>query len=195
MVSEFYERVANRGKYCPIPIAAAIGVVTVVNQIYTYNGVASVATVAKTLTADDLNEWPEAANGEAATIAVGTVTTLGDGEDATITNSGDQNAAIFDFGLPRGDRGYQGIQGDPGGDANHWAIQETPSGTQDGSNQSFTLAHTPTGIVEVMWGAGLGLAYMVDGVDYTHSGTALTLITFAPNAGDGDYLLVRYPYA
>jgi hypothetical protein len=190
MVTEVYERVANRGKYCPIPIAAAVGVTTVVNQIYTYNGVASVATVAKTLTADDLNEWPETANGEAATIAVGTVTTLGEDEPATVTNSGDQNAAIFDFGLPRGERGYQGIQGDPGGEIGVWAIQEVPSGTQDGSNKSFTLAHTPAGVVAVIYN---GLE-MMNGVDYSYLGTALTLVEFAPSAALGDRFFVRYPH-
>ena len=92
-------------------------------------------------------------------------------------------------------RGPQGIQGDPGGDANHWAIQETPTGTMDGSNKSFTVAHTPTGVVELWWGSGLGLVYMVYGVDYTYSGTAVTLITFAPDAAKGEYLKARYPYA
>ncbi|MFA5376557.1 MAG: hypothetical protein WC455_12495, partial [Dehalococcoidia bacterium] len=100
MVSEYYERIANRGKYCPIPIAAAVGVVTVVNQIYTYNGVASVATVAKTLTADDLNEWPEPVQGEAASVNVGTVTQLAASETPTVTNSGTSYEAILDFGLP-----------------------------------------------------------------------------------------------
>lgn len=92
-------------------------------------------------------------------------------------------------------RGPQGVQGDPGGEANHWAIQETPTGTMDGSNKSFTLAHTPTGMVELWWGSGLGLAYMVYGVDYTYSGTAVTLITFAPDAAIGERLKARYPYA
>lgn len=96
---------------------------------------------------------------------------------------------------PAGTNGTNGAPGAPGGDANHWATQETPSGTKDGANKSFTLAHTPTGMVEVFWGSGLGLAYMVYGEDYNYSGTALTLITFAPNAAEGDSLLARYPYA
>lgn len=44
-------------------------------------------------------------DGEAATIEVGTVTTLPAGSDATVDNSGTENAAVFDFGIPRGDPG------------------------------------------------------------------------------------------
>jgi hypothetical protein len=65
----------------------------------------------------------------------------------------------------------------------------------DGSNKSFTVAHTPTGLIEIWWGSGLGAAYMKYGTDYTYSGTAITLITFAPDAAQGEYMLVRYPYA
>lgn len=46
--------------------------------------------------------------GDAATIAVGTVTTLPAGSSATITNQGDENDAILQFGIP------QGIQGEIG---------------------------------------------------------------------------------
>jgi hypothetical protein len=98
-------------------------------------------------------------------------------------------------GLWKNYKGYQGIQGDPGGEANHWATQETPSGTKDGANKSFTLAETPTGVVELWWGSGIGLAYLVYGIDYTNSGQTLTTITFAPNLANGDRFLARYPYA
>lgn len=40
--------------------------------------------------------------GEAATIAVGTVTTLPAGSDATVTNVGTSEAAVFNFGIPKG---------------------------------------------------------------------------------------------
>lgn len=45
------------------------------------------------------------ADGEAATIEIGTVTTLPAGSDATVVNSGTENAAVLDFGLPQGDTG------------------------------------------------------------------------------------------
>lgn len=44
-------------------------------------------------------------DGEAATIEIGTVTTLAAGADATVVNSGTENAAVLDFGLPRGATG------------------------------------------------------------------------------------------
>lgn len=45
------------------------------------------------------------AAGDAATIAVGTVTTVAAGEDATVTNVGTSSAAIFDFEIPQGEDG------------------------------------------------------------------------------------------
>lgn len=45
---------------------------------------------------------PAGADGKAATIAVGTVTTGEPGTDAVVTNSGTDNAAVFDFTIPRG---------------------------------------------------------------------------------------------
>ena len=50
--------------------------------------------------------------GKAATIEVGTVTTLEAGEDATIENTGTENEAVFNFGIPKGDKGDKGDAGD-----------------------------------------------------------------------------------
>lgn len=85
---------------------------------------------------------------------------------------------------------YKGAQGDPGGEGNSWAIQEVPSGTQNGSNKSFTLAQTPAGVVAIYFNG----QQMRNGVDYSYTGTALTLITFAPSASEGDWLAASYPY-
>lgn len=52
--------------------------------------------------------------GSAATIAAGTTTTGAPGSNATVTNRGSPSAAIFDFAIPRGDVGAQGVQGNPG---------------------------------------------------------------------------------
>ncbi len=52
--------------------------------------------------------------GDAATIAIGTVTTLPAGDSATVTNSGNSSAAIFDFGIPAGAAGSDGDDGDDG---------------------------------------------------------------------------------
>ena len=42
------------------------------------------------------------ADGAAATITVGEVTTVASTEEATVTNSGTENAAVFDFSIPKG---------------------------------------------------------------------------------------------
>lgn len=44
-------------------------------------------------------------DGAAATIAVGTTTTLPAGSSATVTNSGSSSAAVFNFGIPKGSDG------------------------------------------------------------------------------------------
>lgn len=49
--------------------------------------------------------------GDAATIRVGTVSTLPAGTPATVTNSGTANAAVFDFAIPQGEKGEQGERG------------------------------------------------------------------------------------
>lgn len=49
-------------------------------------------------------------NGAAATIQIGTVTTLPAGSRATVSNSGTPNAAVLNFGIPRGFPGLDGIQ-------------------------------------------------------------------------------------
>ncbi|MBQ9631430.1 MAG: hypothetical protein IJV04_00730 [Lachnospiraceae bacterium] len=51
-------------------------------------------------------------DGQAATIAVGTVTTGAAGSSASVTNSGTQNAAVFDFVIPKGDNGFGAITDD-----------------------------------------------------------------------------------
>lgn len=49
--------------------------------------------------------------GPGATIAVGTTSTLAEGESATVTNVGTSTAAILDFGIPKGDTGDTGPSG------------------------------------------------------------------------------------
>ena len=45
-------------------------------------------------------------DGQAATITVGTTTTLPAGSSATVTNSGTTSAAVLDFGIPQGPQGF-----------------------------------------------------------------------------------------
>ena len=48
--------------------------------------------------------------GKAATIQVGEVTTGEPGSEAQVTNSGTENAAVFDFVIPRGEAGRPGAE-------------------------------------------------------------------------------------
>ena len=52
--------------------------------------------------------------GQAATITVGSTTTGAPGTQAQVTNTGNQNAAIFNFTIPQGPKGDTGPQGEQG---------------------------------------------------------------------------------
>lgn len=53
-------------------------------------------------------------DGKAATIAVGSVTTVEAGSAASVTNAGTESAAVLDFVIPQGAKGEQGLQGPKG---------------------------------------------------------------------------------
>ncbi len=76
--------------------------------------------------------------GQAATIQVGTVTTGTAGSSASVTNSGTENAAVFNFTIPRGGKGEQGLQGVPGVDG-----AAGPAG-QDGADGEDGGYYTPS---------------------------------------------------
>jgi hypothetical protein len=87
-------------------------------------------------------------------------------------------------------RGPQGIKGDAGTAATNQSV-EAPSGTMNGSNQTFTLAHTPAGNIQLFYG-GLMLREGV-GYDFTISGTTITLLgDIKPVAGEN--LMAVYLY-
>ena len=81
--------------------------------------------------------------GDAATISVGTVTTLSAGQAAVIVNSGTTKDAVFDFSVPAGPQGTQGVQGIQGetGDQGIQGIQ----GIQGETGADSTVAG-PQGI-------------------------------------------------
>ena len=58
----------------------------------------------------------DGAPGQAATIQVGQVTTGEPGTPASVTNVGTENAAVFDFVIPKGADGADGEDGAPGAD-------------------------------------------------------------------------------
>ena len=63
---------------------------------------------------DTGNRGPQGEPGNAATVYVGSTTTLPVGQDATVENVGTQYNAVLNFGIPQGPRGPQGVKGDPG---------------------------------------------------------------------------------
>ena len=81
--------------------------------------------------------------GTAATIAVGTVTTLPPGSSATVANVGTASAAQFNFGIPQGATGAKGEKGDTGlaatvavGTVRQLAPGSTPTVTNAGTSSN-----------------------------------------------------------
>ena len=64
-----------------------------------------------TFTVTNGKDGTDGVDGAAATIAVGTVSTGAAGSSASVINSGTSSAAVFDFTIPRGDKGDTGAQG------------------------------------------------------------------------------------
>lgn len=57
----------------------------------------------------------KAENGDfSASVSIGTVTTGQPGSDASVTNTGTEKDAVFNFSIPQGSQGPQGPQGPPG---------------------------------------------------------------------------------
>lgn len=71
-------------------------------------------------------------SGGGATITVGTVTTLPAGSNATVTNSGTESAAVFNFGIPKGADGSSTTT-----TANPWTISNL--GTYDSVSAQVAL--------------------------------------------------------
>jgi hypothetical protein len=63
-----------------------------------------------------------------------------------------------------------------------FVVRETPSGTINGANATFTLANTPIANTEEIFLNGL-LLEPGAGNDYTISGTTITMLNI-PNTGD-----------
>lgn len=94
--------------------------------------------------------------GAAATINVGTTTTGAAGSSASVTNSGTTSAAVFNFTIPRGDQGIQGVPGTSGAAATVTVGTTTTgapgtnaivtnSGTSSAAILNFTIPRGDTG--------------------------------------------------
>jgi hypothetical protein len=113
---------------------------------YTWDGIAWVdcGEIQSTVPGPQGPAGTDGVDGAAATIAVGTVVTGAEGSAVTITNSGNNTAAVFDFSIPRGDTGAQGIQGVPGQDS----TVAGPAGSDgtDGVTPTITVGTVTTGL-------------------------------------------------
>ena len=75
--------------------------------------------------------------GTAATIAVGSVTGLDAGASPTVVNSGTANAAILDFGIPKGDKGDPGDDGHtPQRGVDYWTAEDVEAVVEDAKTQA-----------------------------------------------------------
>jgi hypothetical protein len=81
-----------------------------------------------------------------------------------------------------------GVVSISGGLTSHFVTREVPSGTINGSNVTFTLAHTPIAGTECIYLNGL-LQNVGGGNDYTISGATITFVA-APETGS--VILVNY---
>lgn len=101
----------------------------------------------------DGKDGKDGADGAAATIAVGTVTTVGPTDPATVTNIGTSSAAVFDFEIPKGQNGTNGV-GVPSGGATGQALVKNSNDDYDTAwgtiSAGVTSVDGKTGAVTVL---------------------------------------------
>jgi hypothetical protein len=83
-------------------------------------------------------------NGSAATVSVGTTTTLSPATSATVTNTGTSNAAVLNFGIPQGIQGPQGAQGPKGDKGADGEVTTGQMNTAIAASSVATLAAAAT---------------------------------------------------
>ncbi|MES1927554.1 collagen-like protein [Salinisphaera sp. T31B1] len=84
------------------------------------------------------------ADGTAATINVGNTSTLAAGSSATVSNTGNSTAAVFDFGIPAGPQGTPGADGANGA---KWFDGSGAPGTVSGASAGDYYLDTDSGDV------------------------------------------------
>lgn len=93
-------------------------------------------------------------DGKAATVKVGTVTTLQPGQPATVNNSGTENAAVLNFGIPQGKAGSGGGSADPNiGKGAYWHTENSTvtelEGIEKLSEITLTAPNRPRYLIKV----------------------------------------------
>lgn len=150
------------------------------------DGVSPIATVTQTedgavisitdrdgTTTAEIHNGEQGPQGEAATIAVGTVTTGAPGTSATVTNSGTSTDAVLNFTIPRGDKGEDGS-----GSGDMLASTYDPNGTvaSAGGIVDYVGTITPE-LVEMSYGesnawAKFIAAYQAHSIVYCRASSA-----------------------
>ena len=125
-------------------------------------------------------------DGAAATIQVGTVTSLPSTATPTVTNSGTTSAATFDFGIPKGEKGDKGDKGDTGA--------QGPAG-QNGSDANVTeenitsaLGYTPANPANYYTKDELATEQLDDLIDELYN----TKVLAASNSAEVDTLFAQW---
>ena len=135
-------------------------------------------------------------DGAAATINVGTTQTLSPGEDATVANAGTTSAAVFNFGIPKGEKGDTGLTGGNGNDgaAATITVGSTTTGaagtnavvSNSGSTSAAIFDFTiPQGVQGETGPQGN------DGTSISLSGTVATVADLPTNAPAGEMYIVE----
>ena len=144
---------------------------------------------------------PQGLPGQAATIAIGAVSSVPWGTAPTVTNSGTSSAAIFNFQLQTGPQGAQGVKGDTGSQGP--AGQGVPTGGSagqvlskiDGTNyntQWTTLPSAPVTSVAGKTGAVTLTVGDVSGAAPTNSPTFTGTVTIPSGASIAGYATQSY---
>lgn len=112
------------------------------------------------------------------------------GLDGTIQYN--NNGVLGGYAIGSGLSVVNGALTATGGGSVNFADNETPSGTVDGANKVFTLAHapSPSSSLNLFWNG----QRLVDGSDFTLSGLTITYAAgfAAPVAGDSYNANYRY---
>lgn len=124
----------------------------------------------------DGRDGQDGQDGAAATISVGTTSTLPAGSSATVTNSGTSSAAVFNFGIPKGDTGDTGPAGADGHDGADGAAATIAVGTTTTlpAGSSATVTNSGTSSAAVF---NFGIPQGNDGATSTTSGAGAPTTT------------------
>ena len=128
---------------------------------------------------------PQGPTGEAATVTVGSTTTLNPGQSATVTNSGTSGAAVLNFGIPKGEKGDTGATGATGATG-----PQGPTGATGATGPQGPVGSVKSIVVSELPASGNSdTFYLVDrdATTGTASGTYITFDNPEPNGEISDY--------